>query len=73
MSGHNIWFRPEIRKIIIKYSLLPRALLLVMLFMHVCSNSLICIKAITFIFITQIRSINKLCFEFNKQLYDYSK
>ena len=26
MRGHNIWFRWEIRKIIIKYSLLSRAL-----------------------------------------------
>ena len=26
MRGHNIWFRSEIRKIIIKYSLLSRAL-----------------------------------------------
>ena len=32
MRGHNIWFRCEIRKIIIKYSLLSRALLQIQVF-----------------------------------------
>ena len=43
MRDHNIWFRLEIKKIIIKYSLLSRALLLcyvvVYMFLQFCSQS----------------------------------